>query len=113
MFFANTGDGLSILSSSDTVQVYNNIFRSNGGYGINTSTGTLGQFFYLDYNCSNNNTSGHIDINGGTLPGSNNVLTNPYFKVETDGSEDFRLQSTSTGDANDSPCLDVGIGYNG
>ena len=109
IFFNNTNDGItfnSTITYNYGLVVTNNIFRSNGGYGINTNTGILGQFAYADYNCLSNNTSGAIDINAGVAPGSNNVTTDPTFTNETAGSEDFTLQSGS-------PCLDVGLGYNG
>jgi hypothetical protein len=104
VLFGNTSDGLNIHATAYCITVINVISRSNGGYGFNTNTGNIGQFSYFDYNCSSNNTSGHIDVNGGTLPGNNNTTSNPNFTSETDGSEDFSLQSGS-------PCEDVGLGY--
>jgi len=106
VFFGNSGNGMSVLNTEHDIVCFNNIFRSNGGYGINTNTGAIGQFAYADYNCFNNNTSGAIDINSNVAPGDNNITTDPTFTNETAGSEDFTLQSGS-------PCLDVGLGYNG
>jgi len=108
VFFNNTTNGINFSDTANTglISVVNSTFRSNGGYGIDTNTGSLGQFALCDYNCFHNNTSGHIDINGGTPPGSNNVTSDPKFTSETDGSEDFTLQL-------DSPCKDTGFGYNG
>ena len=106
VFFGNAGDGLELRADSRFVTVLNNIFRSNGGYGIFTNTATNGIFAFADFNCFSNNTSGAIDINGGTPPGDDNVTADPLFTSETDGSEDFTLQTGS-------PCLDVGFGYDG
>lgn len=105
VFFKNSSDGIYFSSGNDTIILYNNIFRINGGYGIN-SNNDIDHFVYMDYNCSHVNTSGHWNLNGGTLFGSNNVTSDPKFTSETDGSEDFTLQS-------DSPCIDAGFGYNG
>ncbi len=102
VFAFNTNDGLNFSSGTGRVILENSIFRSNGGYGINTNTGGIHAFFSARNNCSNNNTSGHIDINGGTLPGTDNITSDPKFVNEGDGTEDFALQS-------DSPCLAAGI----
>lgn len=102
VFFGNSADGIAIKVSLGRLIIENNIFRSNGGYAINTNTGTIRQFMSCKNNCSHNNTSGHIDINGGTLPGTGHVLADPLFVSETDGSENFSLQSGS-------PCLAAAI----
>ena len=101
MFFGNTGDGIEMDADTSNVILENNVFRTNGGYGVNTNTGTLNAFLSWKNNCSNNNTSGHIDINGGTMPGTDNLTVDPEFESEVDGSEDF------TPDA-DSPLLQAG-----
>lgn len=107
VFFNNTLNGIEIGGTTiNDLVITNCIFRSNGGYGIDTNGGSLLQFAYADFNCFSNNTSGDIDINGGTPPGDNNVIDNPDFTSETGGSEDFTLQAGS-------PCLDVGLGYDG
>jgi hypothetical protein len=108
VFFANDSDGIYISSATNCspIHVVNNIFRSNGGYGINMNSIDTDLIGYCDYNCYSNNSSGAIDIFGGTPPGSNNVTSDPKFVSETDGSEDFNLQS-------DSPCKNAGYGYNG
>ena len=98
----NDGDGLAVANTKSVMIVENDIFRSNGGYAINTNTGTIKQITSCKNNCSNNNTSGHIDINTNVLPGTGNITTDPKFVSEVDGSEDFSLQS-------DSPCLAAGI----
>ncbi len=103
VFFGNTNAGIEILNTLYGFVSVNNIFRSNGGYGINTNTGSSGQFAFCDYNCYHNNTSGALDI---STPGSNNVTSDPTFTSEIDGSEDFSLQSGS-------PCIDAGFGYGG
>jgi hypothetical protein len=101
VFFANTSNGINFDDSANTGQLIalNNIFRSNGGYGIDTNGGASGQFVLCDYNCFSNNTSGPMDI--ATL-GSNNVLADPLFTDETDGAEDFTLQAGS-------PCKNTGL----
>ena len=104
VLFGNTGDGIDIANTCYGTIIFNNIFRSNGGYGINTNTSNAYSFSFCDYNCYSNNTSGEMDI---TTIGSNNVSDNPDFVSETDGSEDFSLQSGS-------PCLrNAGFGYDG
>lgn len=105
VFFGNTDNGINFTDTTNTCQMtfINNIYRSNGGYGIDTNGGSSGQFALCDYNCFSNNTSGAMDI---STPGSNNVTSDPLFTSETDGSEDFTLQSSS-------PCKNIGIGYNG
>ena len=108
-FFKNADDGLEWDDGSpfdNIVVMYNNIFHENGGYGINANGNAIEAFWLSGYNCSNGNTSGHIDINGGTLPGYHNQTTDPTFVSETDGSEDLTLQSGSD-------CIDAGKGYNG
>ena len=107
IFFANNSRGLELSNATiGGFDIFNNIFRSNGSYGVYIPSFNVGQIFLFDYNCSHNNTSGHINVNGGVLPGSSNVLSDPLFTNETIGSEDFSLQTGS-------PCLNVGYGYNG
>lgn len=105
VFFNNTNNGIDFgdITNSGVLSIINSIFRSNGGYGIDTNGGAAGRFDLCDYNCYHNNTSGALDI---STPGSNNITSDPLFTSETDGSEDFTLQSGS-------PCLNVGFGYNG
>lgn len=107
VLFENTGSGLHLPSSNIKGIVFiNNIMKDNSGYGINvTQTGT-DQFSYISNNCSYNNTSGAININGGILPGDGNITSDPLFTSEIIGSEVFTLQSGS-------PCLNAGFGYNG
>lgn len=100
VFFTNTSGGILTHTSAYGITVINNIFRSNGGYGINTNTGSLRQFSLIDYNCFHNNTSGAMDL--GSAPGANDVTSDPLFTTETDGSENFTLQSSS-------PCLNLGL----
>ncbi len=106
-FFGNTSDGVSIGGS--TVQmtfITNSIFRSNGGYGINANSIDVDRLFCRNI-CSHNNTSGHIDINSGTIPGTGHVLEDPQFASETDGSEDF---TPGNSNLNVTISLPVGIG---
>jgi len=101
--FDNGSHGINLLSTVYGVFIENCIFRSNGGYGIMTNGANVNTYL-MSNNCSNNNTSGHIDINSGVLPGTGNVTSDPLFTSETDGSEDFTLQDGS-------PCINTGIGY--
>ncbi len=99
----NTGDGIEFEhNNSGWFLLENTIIRSNGGYGINTNSGTNDIFISIRNNCTNNNTSGHIDINGNVLPGPDNITSDPKFVNEGAGVEDFHLQS-------DSPCIAAGI----
>lgn len=96
VFFANTSHGLSLPNATNgEFIVENSIFRSNGGYGINTATTTdLSKFLFRNI-CSHGNTSGHIDINSGTLPGTGHIYENPNFISETDNSENLTPQNTN------------------
>ena len=96
---------MHIENASQDLVVYNNIFRLNGGYGLAFNS-KEGFFQLFDYNCYHNNTSGHTDHNGGTPYGENNVLSDPQFTSEVDGSEDFTLQDESL-------CIAAGFGYGG
>jgi len=88
-FALNTGNGIEFEVLTDVkVFIHDTILRSNGGYGIDTNGSDVDMPF-LERLCSDNNTSGHIDINGGTLMGTGHVLEDPQFASETDGSEDF------------------------
>lgn len=110
VIFGNTGDGLDLYATTPyPISIVNNIFRSNGQYGIRTNSADVDYYLLclVANNCSHNNTSGHIDINGGVFPGVGNIYKNPLFVSETAGSEDFTLQSTS-------PCRSSGfnpLGY--
>lgn len=94
VFFNNTNHGVKTNGGDCWYRISNCIFRSNGGYAINSQTGQI-LSFSCENICSHNNTSGHIDINGGTLPGSGHVLEDPGFASETDGSEDFTPSNTN------------------
>jgi hypothetical protein len=65
------------------------IFAHNSDHGIDTNTGTVLDFDILRNCAVYDNTNGHIDINGGTLPGHNHVTTNPSFTSVVDGSENY------------------------
>lgn len=107
VLYNNADDGIYLDTAWNVeVQMYNNIMVNNGGVGLNTNTANVSAIFpYLDYNCSYNNTGGHIDT-GGSIPGFNNVEDDPLFTSTTSGSEDFTLQTGS-------PCSNVGFGYSG
>lgn len=101
VFFGNGGDGVDIDINMNQLKFVNNIMRSNTGYGMNTNSGSFYTYRNVHHNCASNNTAGAIDINGGTLIGLGNVTSDPLFTSETDGSEDFSLQSGS-------PCKNTG-----
>lgn len=89
-FFGNTGDGIDLEGANvHNTRISRCIFRSNGGYGINMHGGTIRQISAFFQCGTNNNTSGHTDINGGSFWGANHVTTDPGFVSETDGSEDL------------------------
>jgi len=105
-------DGTGPFTLAPPFIASNNIFRSNGAYGIGLGfslpLGVTGAYFAeIDYNCFSNNTSGNLtevtqaDIVGSPT-GDHNVYDNPDFVSETDGSEDFDLQSGS-------PCVYTGL----
>ncbi len=78
----NTGDGFDIAVNVGKVFINACINYSNGGYGIKTNTGSVLQFYDINNIGSFGNALGHIDINGGILPGTGNVLENPDFISE-------------------------------
>lgn len=107
VIFSNGGNGIRLLNSTVYgIVCVNNIIRSNGAYGVYVGSGSANALTYIDYNAVSNNTSGQTNISGGTLPGDVLITSDPLFVSEVDGSEDFTLQAGS-------PCLDVGLGYNG
>jgi len=108
-FFATTNSGITFTHGSggggfgrNTVK--NCIFRSNGGFGIEiTGADPSISSVNLYNNCFSNNTSGNVNLNSGTVWGEGNVLADPLFVSEVNGSEDLTLQATS-------PCLNAGMG---
>jgi len=118
IFYNNDGSGIEFNgaeSNQDNVWVFNNIMASNGAYGADVDASFNPETWLFDYNSYYNNTSNAVswlgtsyaegDINGNGF-GNNNVGGDPLFTSVTPGAEDFTLQSGS-------PCLDVGLGYNG
>jgi hypothetical protein len=107
VFYLNAINSISIASTVAKISVINTIFHSNN-YAISAAAAcTAGKYaINMDYNCYYNNTSGdvNVNINGGVIPGTHNIETNPLFASTTLGAEDFRLQT-------ESPCLGVGMGY--
>lgn len=94
--FGNTGNGVDYASTAAApVWIVDTILRSNGGYGIDTNGSNLSSVALMRNLCSHNNTSGHIDINSGTLLGSGHVLEDPSFTSETDGSENLTPANTN------------------
>jgi len=89
----NTGNGIDISNSESHVIILNNIIRSNGAFGLLITDARAVYAGYIDYNAYSNNTSGASDET--TLSGDNNVLTDPDFVSETDGSENFLLNPGS------------------
>lgn len=102
-FVANSGDGCDIAAlGGSTLIVTGNIARSNGAYGYNFNGSAIDRFLRIDYNCASNNTTNPTDINSNVLPGTHNVTGDPLFVSETDGAENFNLQTGS-------PCKNVGL----
>jgi len=108
-FFAGTGSGLTLTIGAGNANygrntVKNCIFRSNGAFGIEIIGAepsiTIANLYN---NCFSNNTSGAVSINGGTVWGDGNILADPLFVSEVNGSENLTLQATS-------PCLNTGFG---
>jgi hypothetical protein len=108
--FVNNTDGIVITSNAATMNLRNNVFANNSGYGArSTVAATYGRFVpFASHNCWYNNTSGHVDsnINGGSIPGHSNLTSNPLFISVVPGAEDLALQSGS-------PLIDAGIGFEG
>lgn len=88
----NGGSGIDVVAGQ-SFSVVDCVISSNTAYSINTNTGKLGQIEYMARICSYpNGGTDHIDINGGTLPGSGHVLdTDPNFV----GASDFAVQLAS------------------
>lgn len=97
-FHANTGSGIIIktkVPNSSPQHLHNNIFLSNGGYGISNESGEV---LDVGYSLAWNNTLGVA--NGVTLDAANHsLLTDPLLLAPAAG--DFRLQEGS-------PCIDTG-----
>ncbi len=97
----NTSHGIELenwvstngLSANNSI-VINNTCSGNGGYGFYFGTASPVAVDVMDYNHTYNNTSGATDRTGG-MPGQNNQTGDPEFESVTDGSEDFRIASTS------------------
>lgn len=102
--FGNTGSGLifNVGQTSSTVLpsiVYNTVFRSNGGYGIDNSNAHT--FLDIDYCCFSNNTSGSTTGCDNYL-GAHNIYEDPLFASEIDGNENFTPQEGS-------PLINMGL----
>jgi hypothetical protein len=80
-FFDNTGSGIHTVVNA-TPFIYSCILQDNGAYGIDADSSPVSNFRHLFNLGSNGNTSGHIDINSGTLPGSGHVLEDASFSSE-------------------------------
>lgn len=108
LVFDNFSHGLVFTGDTYRGSIRNTIFKDNGGYGITATAGFDSPWFYGDYNCFHSNTSGSVGptINGGVVPGTHNVFTDPLFTSVVNNSEDFTLQVGS-------PCLDAGQGFEG
>ena len=118
IFYNNTSSGIDFIGSEATtflVWVFNNIFASNGAYGLKVASTFNIESWFIDNNAYYNNTSNAVDwlgtgyaegnINGNGF-GDSNVGGDPLFTSVTAWAEDFTLGSGS-------PCIDVGYGYNG
>jgi hypothetical protein len=85
--YGNSGDGVYVEADAQ-LNILNCIIDTNGGYGVNATSNSLGSIYMRDCQ-SHSNTSGHTDINGGVLPGLGHVYEDPGFTSETDGSENL------------------------
>lgn len=87
--YGNGGDGISVDTASTTGHlVFDSIVvAGNGEYGVNTNSGAMTRFHVLDDVCVYDNVLGHIDINGGVIPGA--LTEDPGFASVVDGAEDF------------------------
>lgn len=100
-FFKCSSDAIQLNNTTANrfVNIYNNIFRSNGGYAINT-IGAPEFVFKFWCNCFSNNSSGDSDLE--IMDGFGNIHADPLFVSETEGSENLCLQPTS-------PCINAGL----
>lgn len=91
--YNSTNDGINISGTltNMTFNVRNNILVSNGGYGLNATSATIGAHVFANYNAFYSNTSG--EINNATDQGNNITLTGDPFTAS--GSSDFTLNNTS------------------
>jgi hypothetical protein len=108
VLYGNGSHGIDHEGYDVKANIFNCIISGNGGWGFSTASGTNYPWYQGGYNCWYNNTSGnlHANINGGTIPGSSNITSDPLFVSVASGSEDFSLQAGS-------PCRSVGIGFSG
>lgn len=95
VFFNNARDGISLNAArSYNTQITHNCFVKNGRYGFGVPSAIALDAPFIDYNQYHDNTSGHceavsdVNINDGTV-GYHNVIGDPSFTSEVDGSEDF------------------------
>jgi len=88
-FFANGGAGINAVGSYGQIMIEDSILLDNTTYGIQVNSSAVDKIVSCRNLVSYGNTSGHIDINSGVLPGTGHVYENPYFVSETDGSENL------------------------
>lgn len=85
----NTGDGVNVTGGAQSIQAWNNIITSNGGYGINFTSSNAAQMNAVLNNAFYSNTSGSY-VNVFTV--GDVILTGvPY----TSAGSNFTLNSTS------------------
>jgi len=99
----NAGDGVDLDHNAGRFlnEFYNNVFSSNGAYGVRFGQADTDFIWGCDYNAFYNNTLGQSDQ---TFPGIFNVTGDPLFESVVDGAENFRLSSSS------SPLFEAGYG---
>lgn len=102
----NGGDGIRYTYGYiHNVNLCNNVLYGNGGYGF-ISTVVTGNYLFaaVKNNCCYLNTSGPTNINGGVLPGDDNIYVDPEFASVTNWSENFKP-------INGSPLINSGFGF--
>lgn len=77
------------LSTGGIVQIFNNCSFNNTGYGFNFSSTALSKIISYN-NLTYNNSTAATDVNGGTMPGYNNLTADPRVISTVNGSEDYR-----------------------
>jgi hypothetical protein len=97
-FALNDSDGANFLTTVGRVYISDSIFEDNGGYGIDTNTGDIGD--YVMVRCSEkDNSTNPIDINGNAFPttggSGGHVSESANFVSEANGSEDLTPQNSN------------------
>jgi hypothetical protein len=93
IYYNNTGDGVS-YSGNDPFTLTNNVFVSNGAYGVDAGASPSESMFFIDRNAFYGN--GTADFNGSLSQHTNSItLTADPFVDAANG--DFNLNATNGG----------------